>query len=217
MRRARGFSLVEVLVAVGITATMGAMTIGAIEQVDRASTRARQQAERYAAARLALSRIAREVSMAFLSNNYDANSYRERLTVFDGRRDEILFATMAHVRLYRDAKESDQSVVQYVVERDPNLPGEDALFRREKNHLDDEPDRGGRKDLVADRVTSFELEYWDPKRKDWAHEWSTRSVDHSGELPSRVRISLATRLADGRVEKFSTETRIAITQPLEPR
>ena len=57
MTRARGFSLVELMIAMAITATIGAMTVGSFAQIDRASQAARAQGERYAAARLALSRI----------------------------------------------------------------------------------------------------------------------------------------------------------------
>jgi general secretion pathway protein J len=213
--RSRGFTLLEVLIAIGITATLGAMTVGAISQIDRASTVAKAQAERYAAARVALTRIAREVSMAFLSDNFDHRRYRnERVTLFAGREDRLLFSTMAHQRLYQDAKESDQSIVEYSIESDAEHGGENALFRREKTSLDDEPDRGGRKDLVADRVASFRIQYWDPKRKEWVREWTTKSVERANELPSRVRFELETKLADGRIAKFSTETRIALTRPL---
>jgi general secretion pathway protein J len=215
MRRARGFSLVELMVAVGITAALGAMTIGAFAQVDRASQIARAQGERYAAARLALSRMAREVSMAFLSENYDRTRFRERVTLFVGREDRLLFSTMAHRRLYWDARESDQAIVEYTVESDPDLPGEQALFRREKVRLDDEPDTGGRKDLVATHVTGLTVSYWDRQRNDWAREWSTKSVEKSKALPSRVRFELELKLADGRTERFVTETRVEIGTPLE--
>lgn len=212
--RARGFTLIEVMIAVGITAAMAIMTIGSLRGVDRASEIARLQNERYAAARLALSRLTREVSMAFLSENYDANRYREPTTLFVGREDELLFTTFAHVRLYRDAKESDQAVVEYRLDADPDHPGERALFRREKPRLDDEPDRGGRKDLVADRVSALRIQYWDPKRKDWVREWTTRSLEHAKELPPRVRLELEVKLADGRTERFVTEARIEIRTPL---
>jgi general secretion pathway protein J len=202
------------MVAVGITATLGAMTIGSFRQLDRATTVVREQGDRYAAGRLALSRLAREVSMAFLSANYDTNRHREPLTLFAGREDELLFSTMAHARLYRDAKESDQSIVEYVVESDPDHGGEDALFRREKPRLDDEPERGGRKDLVASHVRSFRVRYWDEQRKEWVREWTTRSVERANALPSRVRFELELALADGRIEKLATETRIALRRPL---
>jgi general secretion pathway protein J len=213
-RAARGFSLVELMVAVGITAVIGMMTVGSFRQLDRATEVVREQGDRYAAGRLALSRLAREVSMAFLSGNYDTKRHREPLTLFVGREDELLFSTMAHARLYRDAKESDQSIVEYVVESDPDHAGEDALFRREKPRLDDEPDRGGRKDLVASHVRSFRIRYWDVSRKEWVREWTTRSVERATALPSRVRFELEVGLADGRTEKLATETRIALRAPL---
>jgi general secretion pathway protein J len=210
----RGFTLLELVIAMAITVSLGLMTVGAFRQVDHAREIARAQADRYAAARLALTRLSREVSMAFLSDNYDTRRYRERLTLFVGREDELLFTTMAHQRFYRDVKESDQAVVEYRVDSDPESSGERALFRREKARLDDEPDRGGHSDLVADHVASLRIRYWDRRRNDWAREWTTKSVDHANELPTRVRFELEISLGGGRTEKLSTETRIALTRPL---
>ncbi len=213
---ARGFSLVELMIAVAITATLGAMTVGAFAQIDHASQVARAQAERYESARLALARMAREVSAAFLSDNYDHARFRERPTLFVGREDQLLLSTMAHQRLYQDARESDQAIVEYTVESDPDGGGEQALFRREKVHLDDEPDRGGRKDLVAAHVVGLTVAYWDQKRGDWAREWSTKSVDNANALPSRVRFTLEVKLADGRTERFVTEARLEVRTVLAP-
>jgi general secretion pathway protein J len=215
MTRARGFTLVELLIAVGITATIGAMTVGAFAQVDRASQVARAQEDRYAGARLALTRMAREVSMAFLSDNFDRRRFNnERVTLFVGRDDRLLFSTMAHVRLYQDARESDQAIVEYTLEADPENPGERGLFRREKVRLDDEPDRGGRKDLVASHVVGLTFAYWDPRRREWAREWTTKAVETSNALPPRVRFDLEVKLADGRRERFVTEARVELRGPL---
>jgi general secretion pathway protein J len=213
-RTPRGFTLLEVMIAVAITAVIGSMAAGIYQQIDRAATVAREQGERYAGARLALTRLSREVSMAFLSEHYDRSQFRDRPTLFKGDSDTLLFSTMAHVRLAQDAKESDQSMVEYRVERDP-LSGEDALFRREKARLDDEPDRGGRKDLVATHVKRLSLQYWDLRRKEWVREWSTRTPERLNELPTRVRVELEVKLADGRIEKFTTQSKVAITAPLE--
>ncbi|WP_242360629.1 type II secretion system protein GspJ [Anaeromyxobacter sp. SG17] len=214
MRNA-GFTLVEVMIAIAITAIIGAMTVGSFRQVDRASEIVRGQAERYAAVRVALTRLSRELTMAYLSDHYDRNEYRERPTLFRGREDQVLFATLAHERVSPDVKESDEAVVEYVLEADPDHAGEEALFRRSKPRVDADPERGGRKDVVADRITAFRLGYWDPKRKEWVREWSTRATEHESELPERVRIELETKLPDGRTEKLSTEARIAISRPLD--
>jgi general secretion pathway protein J len=209
-----GFTLIEVMIAVAITALLGAMTLGTFRQLDRAREVTEDQGDRYGAASRALSRLADELTMAFVSNHFDQNRYRERPTLFLGREDKVLFCTFAHERLARDVRESDQAVVEYTLESDPSHSGDQALFRREKARIDEEADRGGSKDVVADHLQSFQLEYWDTKRNDWSREWSTRSVDHPSDLPSRVRVQLELKLADGRTEKLSTETRIALTRPL---
>jgi general secretion pathway protein J len=213
-RRDHGFSLVEVLVALAITAVVGALVVGTFRSVDRASETVRDQGDRYSASRVALTRLARELSMAYVSDHFDRAQYRERPTLFVGREDTLLFTTLAHERLWLDARESDQAVVEYTLDDDPANRDRQALFRREKVRIDSEPDRGGRTDLVADHVTAIRFRYWDPQRKEWLREWSTRSTDKTNELPARVRIELETELAPGRTEKFVTEARLAITRPL---
>jgi general secretion pathway protein J len=212
--RARGVTLVELLIAVSITAFMGLVIAGSYQQVDRAASIVRDQAARYGAVRLALTRLSRELEQAYLSDHYDTNRFRDRPTLFKGDDDTLLFTTMSHVRRYRDAKEGDEAVVEYRLDRDP-ATGEQALFRREKVHLDDEPDRGGHTDLVADHVTKISFRYWDLKRKEWIREWSTRQAERLNELPPRVRIELEVTQADGRRETFTTQATVALTAPLE--
>ena len=101
-----------------------------------------------------------------------------------------------------------------MLDADPDHAGEEALFRRAKPRIDADPERGGRRELVADRITAFRLGYWDPKRKEWVREWSTRATEHEASC-ERVRIELETTLPDGRTERLSTEARIAITRPLD--
>jgi len=212
--RPRGLSLVELMIAVSITAFIGAIIAGSYQQVDRAASLVRDQSSRAAAVRLSLARMTRELSMAFLSEHYDRARFRDRPTLFKGDEDTVLFTTMAHVRRYQDTRESDQAVVEYRLDRDP-ATGEEALFRREKVVIDDESDRGGRDDLVADHVTKLTLRYWDRQRKEWVREWSTRSSEHLNELPPRVKIELEVKQADGKTATFATQARVAITAPLE--
>lgn len=216
-RPARGFTLLELLIAIGVTAALVAMVAGAVARLDRAGEEARAQRERYGTARLALGRMAREIRMAFVSDQFDAARYRERPTLFRGREDELLFTTFAHERLWKDAKESDQAVVEYVLDRDPDAPGERALFRREKVHLDDDPERGGRRDVTLPRVERLRFQYWDRQRGEWTREWSTRTTERQNELPTRVRIEIEMEVPGVGTEKLSTEARIALTRPLDTR
>ena len=217
-RRASGFTLVEVMIAMSITAIIGAMALGAFQRAHAAQQAVEAQDERVGGARAALGRMSRELSSAFVSEHFDRTRYRERPTIFRGRdggdRDSILFATMAHVRGIRDAKESDESVIEYSVEPDPEAPAEYALFRREKVRIDEEPDRGGTKAVLLRHVTAFDVAYWDWQKEEWARDWSTAPGDRP-LLPARVRVRLTLRMPDGKDKVFETQTRIAIVRPLD--
>jgi len=217
--RARGFTLVEVTIAVAITAVIGLTVAGSFRRAADARELAEAQDERFTGARLALSRMAREVTEAFLSEHYDRKRFRERLTVFRGKdsgeRDELLFATMTHARLRRDAKESDQAVVEYRLDSDSQRPGELALFRREKARIDDEPDRGGSRAVVLEHVKGFDAQYWDWKRQEWVREWDSATVERQGTLPTRVRLRVKLAMPDGKERTFETQARIAIIRPLD--
>lgn len=212
---ARGLTLIEVLAAMAITAIMGAMVAGAIGQVGNAADATRAQDERYGEARRALTRLSSELAMAFVSDHFDAAQHSNgRPTLFRGREDELLFTTMAHVRLYRSAKESDQAVVEYSVDDDPEDRNAKALFRREKVRIDDDPEDGGHRDPVARGVKRLTLSYWDGTKKEWVREWDTTRIERANELPSLVRAELELSLADGRIERLSTAARVALTRPL---
>ncbi len=217
-RARRGFTLLEVMIAVSISAVIGVMALGSFQRAWAARETCETQDERFSGARVALSRMAREVSVAFLSEHYDHRRFRDRPTLFRGRdggdRDSLLFTTMSHVRLDRDAKESDQSVVEYAVDADPDNPGDSALFRREKIRIDDDPERGGARAVLCQHVVAFDVAYWDWTRQEWVKEWTTAPGERA-LLPTRVRLALALKMPDGKEAKFETEARIALIRPLD--
>jgi general secretion pathway protein J len=217
--KARGFTLIEVMIAAAITATIGVLVAGSFQRAAAARDLAEEQDERYGGARVALSRMAREVSEAFLSDHYDRKRFRERPTIFDGKdrgdRDVLLFTTMTHARLARDERDSDQAVVEYAVDSDPDAPGELALFRREKPRIDGDPDRGGTRAVVLQHVKAFDAQYWDWKRQEWAREWSSSGVEHPNILPTRVRLRVTLSLPGAKDRVFETQARIAVIRPLD--
>ncbi len=217
-RGQRGVTLIEIMIAVAITAVMGVMAMGAFQRTYAAKELTEAQDERFSSAHVALSRLSRELSQAFLSDHYDRKRFREPSTIFRGKdggaRDDLLFATMSHARLVRDAKESDQAVVEYTVEPDPEQSGENALFRREKARIDDEAERGGAKEVVCEHVISFDVQYWDWKRQEWTREWVTNSAERGSILPTRVKVRLGLKMPDGKERAFETQARIAIIRPL---
>ena len=221
MKRASGFSLLEVLIAVAVLGLIGGLTWKTFDGAWSIKTRIEQAEERDQMVRGALNRLAREVSMTFLSEHYDRKRFRERPTLFrlkDGRRDaDVLFTSFAHERLHIDAKESDQALFEYSLGPDPRDGSKIDLFRRVKPLLDEDPDRGGDKAVLAEGVVGFSLEAWDPKDREWRAEWNSNGPDRTGGLlvPPRVRISLTIKNEDGKEKTYTTQAKIFLTQALD--
>ena len=205
----RGFTLAEVLVALAITAFIGGMVWGSFYQGFTAKEMIEGEAGLYRELRTGTSRMVREISMAFISDNYDTARFRDngsRPTFFTGDSEKLGFSMLGHQRLARDAKESDQSIVFYKVDRDPDSKERiSSLLRCEKPVLDDEPDRCERWEVLISDVKKVEFKYWDNKKKDWVEEWDTRHNDHPSQLPDRVKILITAKNELGKDQKYPTQ------------
>ena len=187
MRRARGFTLLEVVFAVAVTAMMGVIIAAAFQSGYKTKELVEQEADRY-------------------------RDQNDRPTNFIGARDRLLFTTMAHQRLYADAKESDQMVAEYYTKSAPGPGGQQRLnlMRREDSILDDRIDRGGTEDVLIENVKRIDFAYWDSDKKDWVDEWDTRRIEKKSILPVRVRFSIYALDENGREARYVTQTRIVL-------
>jgi len=209
----------EVMVAVAVTAAMAAMVAMAFQTGFNAREVVERDAEHYRQLRVAMSRMEREIGAAFVSDRFDARRYRDqndRPTNFIGERDRLLFTSLAHQRLYVDAKESDQAAIEYTVESSPDKEarGRQDLVRRENPVLGDHMDRGGAKDALFEGVKKLEFAYWDSDRKEWVDEWDTRRLERKSVLPTRVRIVLTALDENGKETRYTTQTRVMLNTEL---
>jgi len=215
----RGFTLLEVMIAVTVLAMIGGLTWKAFDGAWDLKQRVERAEDRDQTARAALDRIAREVSMSFLSEHFDRKRFRERPTIFKlkyGRGEaDLTITSFAHERLHTDAKESDQALFEYKLERDEG--GNMSVFRRVKPIIDDDPGHGGEKAVLAEDVLKFTVQAWDPKDREWRDEWDSNSPTRGGQvlLPPRVRIALTLKDEQGKERTWSTQARIILGQPLD--
>lgn len=191
--RRAGFTLVEVVVALAILSVIGLLSWGAVNGALQARDYLESSDEVDRSARLALGRITRELSLAFLTSNTGAVATYK--TVFIGKDseggDQLWFSTMAHHRSIRDAREGDQAEVTLWTEPDPNGEGgEYALLHRESGRIDEEPDKQGVVLPLATGVARFDLRYLDGQTSEWRDEWDTTGPDTPNRLPRAVQIVL---------------------------
>ncbi|HEX4381415.1 MAG TPA: prepilin-type N-terminal cleavage/methylation domain-containing protein [Myxococcales bacterium] len=215
----RGFTLMEVMIAVAVLAMIGGITYKAFDGAYDLKSRVEKAEDRDQAVRGALQRIAREVSMSFLSEHYDRKRFRERPTFFrlkDGRGEaDLIVSSFAHERLSIDAKESDQAIFEYKLDRDED--GNNSIFRRVKPIIDEDWERGGEKAVLAENVLKFSVEAWEPKNREWRPEWDSNSVQRGNSvlIPPRVKISITIKDENGKEKTWSTQARIHLNTPLD--
>lgn len=214
-RTARGFTLIEVVIAIAMTAFIGVVIGVTFNTTIINKDIIESQAERYRMLRTAMSRMVREIGAAYVSDRYDAKRYRDafdRPTNFVGTRDKLMFSTLSHQRLYADAKESDQMVVEYSVKSSPDskAKGRTDVVRREKALIEERMDRGGTEDTLFESAKKLEFQYWNSERKQWEDEWDTRRAEKKSILPSRVKITLYALDENGKEVRYSTQARIML-------
>lgn len=218
-RLARGFTLMEVMIAVAITALMGTVVAMAFQTGFHAKEVVEADADRYRMLRTAMNRMAREIGSAYVSDRYDPKRFRDqndRPSNFIGERDKLTFTTFAHQRLYTDAKESDQEVVEYFIEtsNEKGARGRQDLKRRENPNVLDRIDRGGTTDVLYEGIKGIEFAYWDSEKKEWDDEWDTRRTERKSILPTRVKVTIIALDENGKETRYTTQTRVMLNTEL---
>lgn len=220
----KGFTLLEVLVAVALLASMSALMWESMHLTFKAREQISRIEDLNHAAQVAMRKLASDVSMAYLSNHVNPKEPTTK-TLFVGKVDSMLFSYLGHERRQQGARESDQGVVEYRVERDPDGEGR-ALVRREKAIPDADPERGGVKEVLVSGVKEFRVQYWEDKtggEGDWKDDWRAEMEDAqksgvAGSLSPQVApvgSALMKAAQDKMLEKYKLPSRVYIRLLLE--
>lgn len=157
-----GFTLVEVLVAIALLATIAAMVFGSLLTTTQVIDAGRDRAEREQIVRRILRVMADEVSF---SKPDKAFPWVGMNGTQDGQpADTLAFLAMSNGLGISTVKESETVRVVYTRERDRLI----RFVRRNRYSLTDEA-----LDQVelADRVKGFNVRYFDGQSRVWTDEW----------------------------------------------
>lgn len=219
MRRQRGLTLVEIMIAMAIMALMMMLAWSTIKNASDARVSFEALEERNHEIRIAMARMVHDLEAAHLSTNEDQNVDNRR-TMFIGRDNELRFSSFAHLALWADANESDQSVIAYSLDDDREDPSLDDLYRKELRRPSNEPwaSEPAELDVLLRGVDRLELAYWDWQDKKWQDSWdSTKTDGERNRLPSRVRITVYYKNPRGDELKMTTQARLLLQEALIKR
>jgi general secretion pathway protein J len=217
-----GLTLVELMLSLGLLALMMFLAWSTTKGTVQIKKGLEQTQVRNHEVRVAMSRMVRDLSAAYLSNNENTNATNEqRRTLFVGKSsgtvDELRFSTLAHEPLWANANESEQTSIQYLAESDPEKSGQTNLVRREQRRLSDENFKSelAEYDVLLHNVERVKLEYWDWQDKDWQERWDSTAADgERNRLPTRVRITIELKNSEDKEFKYTTQARLLLQEPL---
>lgn len=196
-RPRRGFTLVELLVAIVILSLISLLIYSAFASMKRTREGIERVDDRYREGRLAMARMVRELQSAYISLHAPINTaLLVQKTAFIGTTgtpaDRLDFNSFSNRRLDKNSHVSDQCELSYFGSQNPELSGVTDLARRISTKLDIDPKKGGRVEVLATDIDLFDLQYLDPLSGNWVDTWdTTQSVSgQPARLPVQVRIVL---------------------------
>lgn len=196
MRRPRGFTLLELLVAISILAMVSILIYSAFSAMKRSKEGLSRLQDRYREGRMAMARITLDLQSAYLSSHRPiSDALVVQRTLFKGTRgnpaDRIDFDSFSNLRRDRDAHQSDQAEISYFGSPDPEVDGKLDLARRLSPRLDLEPEHGGRVEVLATDIDLFDVEYFDATTGQWEETWDTsQAIGQPDRMPYQIRITL---------------------------
>jgi general secretion pathway protein J len=240
-RRLLGFTLIEVMVATFLMALMGMLLMTSINSSISAKDAVEETSGRYQLVRQAMSRMAREIAMAYLSKNIN-HSDAAYVTQFKGKKESLYFSAFGNVVYQKDAKQSDQQVLGFYLATDKN--GQQSLMRRMQPNLNRDVEKGGVAQVLCPNVTKLEFSYFDGRLEKWEETWvadpviltaqgqidteapwlrknkkeeneQRKPILKSWRLPSFVKILMTAEMGKGSEMTWVTETEILIQDPLD--
>ena len=221
-RASAGFTMIELMLAMAIFAFITTIMWGSFSQTASTKKTIQSEQDRAHTVRVALTRMARELEMAYLSDNENtAITNRRTFFVASARADvdEVTFASFAHQRLRAGAAEGDTALISYYGAPDPDDRRVLNLMRRETRRLqaEDPSTLLGEAYILCPDVARVKFAYYDHRKKEWQTDWSTLDASGTPYLPAHVRITLTIVDDRGQEVSYSTDARIQVTENVSYR
>lgn len=224
-RSETGFVLVQVLIAMALLAIMSTLGWMTIQRINHAKQQVEQRLEWDQMGRLTLERMARDLSMAYLSTNQLQWQASETPRTFfqgthQGNYDNLRFTYFGHVQQPNAPAEADTAAVAYVAQPDEKERSAFHLVRYETPRIQAMDPRTIEQgalsgEVLCTHLTQLEIWYYDPNKNQWVQNWSTQGIDgYPRRLPSRIRIKLVVQTGET-PSYFVTEVRPGLFQAVD--
>jgi prepilin-type N-terminal cleavage/methylation domain-containing protein len=220
---AEGFTLLEVMIAIGIMATVLVILFGTYSAaVDRA-VRTRALSQIYHEARVLLQLMANDLRSAYVKESVEQaeqtlQQVKTRPTTFLGEdrteadkpADKLAFSTVLPTQR-PDVPDTEMCRVTYSIEPVNEPPESRALFRRVNCSLDPEVAEQDQLYLLTELARGLDFKYYDDQGTEYL-DWNSREPHGGKRIPWRVKITLLLADQQGRLRPFEMLTDFVLSR-----
>jgi general secretion pathway protein J len=201
-----GFTLLEILIAIGILAVVATLVYASFDATIKVIDGVDHEANIYRDARLILTKLSEDLSMAYVPKGLqEATFVGQDGQVEDRAQDSLEFTALSHIRVVPDQPTSDLNLIEYTLEADSE--GKDwTLVRGENANLYSFFREGGQY-AIGEGIRGFNLRYFDGKT--WADSWD--STIQKG-LPWVVEIEIQFQEPRGGQRSFKSWVELALAK-----
>jgi type II secretory pathway pseudopilin PulG len=218
-----GFTLLEVMIAIGIMATILVILFGTYSAaVDRAA-RTRELSQMYHEARVLLQLMANDLRAAYVKEPVEQaqqalQQVKTRPTTFVGEdrtesnhpADRLAFSTVLPTQR-PDVPDTEICHVTYSIEPVKEPPRSRALFRRVNCSLEPEATNQDHLFLLTELAYGLDFRYYDDQGTEYP-DWNSHEPRGGKRIPARLKITLLLADQHGQLRPFEMITDFVLSR-----
>lgn len=204
-----GFTLLEIILAISILATIGVLTINILSiQIDTRQRVTDQNSAQHSI-NMAMQRIYDDIQGAYISSANDTVSLnlsnRQVVPQFYFRSSNLVFSIQNHKSYLANSSESNLAFVRYYIRSNPNDSKKNELIRIVDTDMAKNIDGQGvgLLEVIVPDLKDFSVSFWNGN--EYRKEWDSTANDTQNKLPKLVKIHLESYFAETNEEKQLTE------------
>lgn len=208
--KSKGFTLIEVLLAVGILGIIFSMIYWTFSRTYDVIDAFQAEMDSYRSVRLTLDKISQELSSAYWRNDSKDSLFIGEDLEHDGKpNDSLRFMSASNYGFSAGSNESDMNIINYYLEKETDKDTY-KLIHSEKTNLLSISYNTLEVYELGESITGFNLRYFDGN--DWFGSWNS---DELKGIPMAVEIKLIIKDNNGREKTFTSITEIPMGKPIK--
>jgi prepilin-type N-terminal cleavage/methylation domain-containing protein len=220
---AEGFTLLEVMIAIGIMATILVILFGTYSAALDRAARTRELSQIYHEARVLLQLMANDLRSAYVKEPVEQaqqalQQVKPRPTTFVGEdrtesnhpADKLAFCTVLPTQR-SDVPDTEMCHVTYSIEPVNEPPQSRALFRRGDCSLEPETTDQDHLFLLTELAHGLDFKYYDDQGTEYL-DWNSREPRGGKRIPARLKVTLLLADRHGQLHSFEMITDFVLSR-----